>query len=252
MQRLLIALAALLATGAAAAADTDLTLDQVLDRYTEARGGRASWEAVDSAKMDGTMLMGPGIEAPFRIWFKRPNKVRMEFDVQGMTGVQAFDGEAGWYVMPFMGKTEPEPMAEDQLKDIVDTADFDGPLIGWQEKGHQLTLAGVEEVDGTEAYRIDVVKANGDEMTVYLDAEYFLEFKQTARTSRQGNEVVVHTEIGDYKEVGDIVLPHSMEMTFEGMPVSQAISIETIELNPGIDDDRFAMPEGEAAATDAE
>ena len=43
----------------------------------------------------------------------RPNKMRMEFTIQGMTGVQAYDGKTGWMVMPFMGKKDPEPMSGD-------------------------------------------------------------------------------------------------------------------------------------------
>ena len=34
--------------------------------------------------------------------------------MQGMTGIQAYDGETAWGVMPFMGKSDPEEMAEDQ------------------------------------------------------------------------------------------------------------------------------------------
>lgn len=223
-------------------------LDEVLDKNMEARGGYESWQQVETARMTGKMMMGGGMEAPFRIEFKRPDKVRMEFDVQGMTGIQAYDGQTGWFVMPFMGKTEPEEMAEDQLKEVQEMADFDGPLVDYQEKGHTVELVGIEDVEGTEAYKIQLTKADGDVSTIWLDADYFLEFKQTSRTERQGNEVVVHTTLGDYKEVGDVVMAHSMEMQFEGMPMTQSISIESAEFNVDIDDSRFAMPEPAAAA----
>ena len=245
MKRMLLLLLALVA----GAVHAEPTLDEILEQNMEARGGYDDWKAIESAQMTGKMLMGGGIEAPFRLWFKRPDKVRMEFDVQGMTGVQAYDGESGWYVMPFMGKTEPEAMAEDQLKDIKEMADFDGILVDWEEKGHKVELAGSEDVEGTPAYRLEVTKANGDQNTIYLDQEYLLEIKTTAKTERQGNEIVVHTTIGDYKEVGDIIMPHSMEMTFEGLPMTQQLTIETVELNADVDDGRFEMPE---AATGGE
>lgn len=245
MKRMLLLLLVL----AAGAVQAEPTLDEILDQNIEARGGYEAWKSIDSAHMTGRMLMGGGIEAPFRLWFKRPDKVRMEFDVQGMTGVQAFDGETGWYVMPFMGKTEPEAMADDQLKDIKEMADFDGILVDWEEKGHSVELVGTEDVEGTPTYRLDVTKANGDENTIFLDQEYFLEIKTTAKTERQGNEVIVHTTIGDYKEVGDVIMPHSMEMQFEGLPMTQQLTIENVELNADVDDARFDMPE---AATSGE
>ena len=222
-------------------------LDEVLANNIEARGGYESWQDIETARMTGKMIMGAGMEAPFRIEFKRPDKVRMEFDVQGMTGIQAYDGETGWFVLPFMGKTEPEVMAEDQLKEVEEMADLDGPLVDYQEKGHEVELLGTEDVEGTEAYKIQLTKKNGDVSTIYLDTEHFLEFKQTARTTRQGNEMVVHTTLGDYKEVGDVVMAHSMEMEFEGMPVTQSIAIDSVELNVDIDDSRFAMPAAETA-----
>lgn len=239
----LIAALALAVAGTTAAAE----LDEVLEKNIEARGGYQNWQQVQTARLSGRMMMGEGMEAPFRIEFKRPDKVRMEFDVQGMTGIQAYDGRTGWFVMPLMGKTEPEEMAEDQLKEVREMADFDGPLVDYQQKGHNVELLGTEEVEGAKAYKIQLTKADGDVSTIWLDAD-FLEFKQTSRTERQGNEVVVHTTLGDYKEVGDVVMAHSMEMQFEGMPVTQSISIENAELNVEIDDSRFAMPESAAAA----
>lgn len=233
-----LAAALLMSAGPVAAED----LETILDRYVEAKGGAQAWSEVESASMTGTMLMGHGMEAPFRMEFKQPQKIRLEFDVQGMTGVQAFDGEKGWMIMPFMGKTTPEAMAEEDLKQIRENADFDGPLMGWEAAGHQLRYEGMDDVEGTPVHKLVVQRADGDEQLVYLDADSYLELKTTTRTTRNGQEMVVHTMIGDYKDVDGLMMPHVMEMTFEGMPVSQTIVIEAGQLNVEIDDERFAMP----------
>ena len=73
----------------------------------------------------GTMTMGPGIEAPFTWYWKRPHMLRVEFTLQGQTGIQAFDGTTGWMYMPFMGKTEPEKMPDDLLSNVEDQSDFE-------------------------------------------------------------------------------------------------------------------------------
>jgi len=78
----------------------------------------------------------------------------MEFTLQGMTGIQAYDGTKGWMVMPFMGKTEPEAMTGDDLKQMQDQADMvEGPLLNWKEKGHQVELIGKETVEGPRSGR---------------------------------------------------------------------------------------------------
>lgn len=221
----------------------ELTLDQVLANHYDALGGLDAIKGMDTATFAGKMSMGPGGEAPFKMYFKRPMKARMEFTMQGMTGVQAFDGETAWMLMPFMGKSDPEVMAEDQAKNMKEQADIDGPLVDWQEKGHQVELMGLEETEGTEAYKIRVELANGDVRTHYLDSEYFITIKQEGKTMVQGNEMEFETILSDYKEVGGLMFPHSIESKPKGAPSGQVITIDTIELNSEVSADLFAMPE---------
>jgi len=231
------------------------TLEEILAKNLEVRGGKDAILAVQTTRSTGTMRMGGSaagaLEVPFTAEFKRPNKVRIEFTMQGMTAVQAYDGEVGWSIMPFLGKTEPEEMAEDQLKDIKDQADFDGVLVNHEEKGHTVELMGTEEVDGTPAYKVKVTKANSDVVNLFLDQEYYIEFKADTKREVQGAEVEVSTVFGDYKEVDGLLFAHSMEMSFAGNPAGQVITIENMELNVEIDDSRFAMPEPRAAEAEA-
>ncbi|MEM1264199.1 MAG: hypothetical protein AAGH76_17500 [Pseudomonadota bacterium] len=247
MRKTLLATATLAFAGSAAAAD----LDEVLACNYETLGGLDDIKAVESARMTGTMTMGP-MQAPFKIEFLRPNNIRLEFEIQGMTAVQAYDGETGWAVMPFLGKTTPEEMADDQLKDVQEMAEWDGPLVDWQEKGHSVELIGTEDVEGTEAYALKVVRAGTeDESTYYLDTEYCLPFLTKGTREIQGNEMAISQTIGDYKEVGAIVLAHSMISSIGEGPAAaqQAITIETAELNVSdLSAERFAMPEAPAEA----
>jgi outer membrane lipoprotein-sorting protein len=231
------------------------TLEEILAKNLEVRGGEEAILAVKSTRSTGTMRMGGSaagaLEVPFTAEFKRPGKVRIEFTVQGMTAIRAYDGEVGWSVLPFMGKTEPEEMAEDQLKDIKEQADFDGLLVNYKEKGHTVELVGTEEVDGTPAYKLKVTKANGDIVNLYLDQEYYIEFKADTTREVQGAEVKVSTVFGDYKEVEGLLFAHSMEISFEGNPAGQVLTMENIELNVDIDDERFTMPEPKETEAEA-
>jgi len=223
------------------------TMEEIVAANLEAKGGEEAWMALETGRMSGTMRMGGGaagaIEMPFTVEFKKPHMMRLEFTMQGMTAVQAFDGETGWAIMPFLGKTEPEEMAEDQVKQLKDQADFEGPLVNYKEKGHTVELIGKEEVDGTPAFKLKVTKANGDVDTLYLDEEYFVEFKIESDREVQGSEVTIATVLGDYKEVDGLLFAHSMEMSFGGGETQQVITINSIELGIELDDDRFAMPE---------
>jgi len=231
-----------LLTGYAAAE----TVEEIVAANLEAKGGEEAWMALETGRMTGTLRMGGGaagaMEMPFTVEFKKPNKIRLEFTMQGMTAVQAFDGEIGWAILPFLGKTEAEEMAEDQVKQLKDQADFEGVLVNYKEKGHTVELVGQEEVDGTPAYKLKVTRADGDVDFLYLDEEYFVEFKTEATREVQGNEVTVSTVLGDYKEVDGLLFAHSMEMAFGGGEAQQVITIESIDLGIDLPDSRFAMP----------
>lgn len=232
----------------AAAAQTQ-TLDEVLAKNYEARGGLERIAALSSARITGTMTMGGGMEAPFIWQWKRPDKVRLEFTVQGMTGVQAYDGQTGWMIMPFLGSSNPEKMPEDQLADLKEQADFEGELVNWKAKGHQVELLGKEKVEGTEAFKLKVVKNNGTISYVYLDAEYYLEIKGEGRRTINGQEVEFESSIGDYKEVGGLMLPHVMSSKAKGAPFEQTITFSKVELDVLLDDSLFTMPAVAAQGT---
>jgi outer membrane lipoprotein-sorting protein len=55
------------------------------------------------------------------------------------------------------------------------------------------------------------------------------------------------SSIGDYKEVGGLMFPLSIESGPKGSPQKQKLTISKVELNPEIDDARFKMPAVAAA-----
>ncbi|HUO83469.1 MAG TPA: hypothetical protein VM534_00010 [Thermoanaerobaculia bacterium] len=218
------------------------TVDQIIAKNFEAKGGLDKLRAVESMKLTGSMTMGP-MEAPFTLLSKRPSMLRIDFTIQGMTGTQGFDGTTAWSLMPFMGKTDPEIMPEAMAKDFRQQADFDGPLVDWKDKGHQVELVGEEELEGTPVYKLKLTLKEGDETMLYLDKDSYLEIKSTSKRTVNDQELQFETSLGDYKEVGGILVPHSIESGAAGTPMRQVISIESVELNPSIDGASFSMPE---------
>jgi len=238
---------ALIATLAvpALAQEGEPTAESLIEKSLEAMGGRDTLESVESARITGTMNMG-GMEAPFLYEWKAPDKVRIEFTIQGMTGTQAFDGETGWMVMPFMGKTDPEKMAPEDTEQIKDDADFRGPLYDPESKGYTVEFMGEEDVEGTPAYKLKLSKENGDVSYIYLDKDYMLEIRQEDDRTIRGQKMEMETTVGDYKEVDGLMLAHSREMRNSAMPEGQAgqtMIFDKVELNVDIPDERFEMPE---------
>ncbi|HEY3173643.1 MAG TPA: hypothetical protein VGK86_13830 [Thermoanaerobaculia bacterium] len=219
-----------------------LTVDDIVAKNIQARGGLEKLKAVKSIRLTGHMTVGPGTEAPMLIEMKRPDKLRLDVTIQGMTLTQAYDGKSGWQLNPFGGSKNPEPMSAEEMKDAAEQADMDGPLVDWKAKGHKVELVGKEKVEGTDVYKLKVTLKDGNVHYAFLDADSYLNIKGEAKRSVRGTEVETEQTIGDYKDVGGLMIPHSFEGGAKGKPEKQKITVEKIELDVPIEDARFSMP----------
>ena len=239
------ALPGLLLTAALAAPAAAQTVDELIAKSLEARGGLDKLKAVHSVRMTGRMSMGP-MELPMVIEMKRPASFRADVTVQGTLAVQAYDGTTGWGVSP-MGTGQPEPMPADAAKGMADQADMDGPLVDYKAKGNQVELVGKETAEGSDAYKLKVTKKNGDVEYHFLDAKSYLPVRVEAKRMVRGTEIEGVSTIGDYRDSGGVLWPYSIQNAAKGRPEKQTITVEKVEVNPTIDDARFKMPAAKPA-----
>src|SRR5437660_883757 len=146
------------------------TADELVAKNIEAHGGLAAIKAITSLQQDGRFEV-QGIIAQFRLEAKKDSFLRQDLTLQGMTQVQAYDGNTGWQINPFQGRRDPEMLGEDDLRDIVEDADFYGPLVDYKDKGNTVEYLGHDTVDGDDAYRLKVTLKNGDIVYYYLDPD---------------------------------------------------------------------------------
>lgn len=232
-----------LVTLLAATAGAEETVDGVIARHVAARGGAKKMQAIQSLRMTGRATTGPGKVALVSRQVKRPGRLRMECAFQGMTGVYVWDGVRGFEVAPFNGSMDLGALSpeNEQLAELQ--ADIDGPLVDWKAKGHKVELAGRETVGGREALKLVVTLKSGAVLNLYLDAaSYRLVRTESTRTFR-GHDVEEETLFGDYKKVGGVLFPHSIESGARGRPARLRVVVDKIELNPVLDDARFRIPD---------
>jgi hypothetical protein len=172
----------------------------------------------------------------------RPDLVRQDLSIQGMTAVQAYDGSVGWQTQPFRGRKDPELMGEDTLRDLLLAADFDGPLVDYAEKGNKIEYLGHDEVDGDDALRLKVTLKNGDILYYYLDPDTYLEIRKEIQQFVRGSVRERVVDLGSYKPVDGVMYPFSISEGSKNNPDAQVISLEKIEANVALRDSDFALP----------
>jgi hypothetical protein len=219
------------------------TVDGLVAKNVEAKGGAQALAAVKSLKLEGKMLANQGqLQLGYIVIKKRPGAVREETTLQGMTRVDAYDGTEGWKIAPFGGRKDPEKVSLDDAKALVEDAEIDGPLVDWKAKGSTVEYLGTEDVEGTMAHKLKVVRKNGDINYVYLDPDHFLEIRIITQRMENGARVENETDLGDYEKINGVFFPFAIEGGPKGATDKQKVIFEKAEANVPVDDAIFKFP----------
>jgi outer membrane lipoprotein-sorting protein len=224
------ALAGLLAVSPAAA----MTAEELVAKHLEAVGGEAKLKAIKSIHTVGKVRVGGGLDAKVESWAIAPDGYRGEFSLQGMTAIQAWDGQQAWSISPFRGRKEPQKLSADDAKPFIEAADIAGPLVDYKAKGNTIEYLGTEDIDGTDAHKLRVNLKNGDNAVYFIDPDAFLPIRVVNHRIVRGQEEVQSTDLGEYEKVDGIYFP------FE----SGNSHLDKVELNVPVDPKTFGFPGG--------
>lgn len=218
------------------------SLEEVIENYTKVNGSQEQWDNIKTMKMDGKFSQ-QGMEFPIIAHMKRPNSVHTSIKVMGMEIIQAYDGKDAWMINPLMGKKDAELMGEEDAKQTKKQGKFEDPLLTYKTKGHKVQLAGKEEIEGTECFKIEVEEVDGDKSTVFIDTENYLKLmERSVLTNAQTEGAVIEAFFSDYKEVENgLLMWHAMDNKIGGQSMGTMI-ITKWEFNPKVNDSIFKMP----------
>lgn len=235
---LCITLLFLLPAGAAAQ-----TADEIVKKALDARGGIEKIKAVQSERISGHVSFGQGAEGTFVVELKRPLKMHAEITIEGQKIIRVYDGKSsGWMVNPYLPSKEVQPLSPDDLKNIPDESDFDGPLVDYKAKGNQVELIGKESLDDKPVYRLKLTNKNGDVRSYFFDAATFLLVKWEGVRKNGEQEIPWESFFSEFREVRGLKYPFRIDQGSPGTELKQTLNAEKIEIDPQIDDSRFAKP----------
>jgi hypothetical protein len=221
------------------------TADELVAKNLQAHGGIEKIKSIKTQRSVGKLQQGQ-FTAQIGQETKAPDLLRQTFTIQGMTAIQAYDGSTGWQISPFEGRKDPELIGEDDLRDIVEQADFYGPLVDYKEKGNTVEYLGHDSVDGDDVYKLKVTLKNGDILNYYLDPDSMLEIRVEKIMYIRGSIHESVQDLGSYKQVSGVYFPFSMETGSKNSPNRAKITIEKFEANIPVEDSEFKMPSAPA------
>lgn len=218
------------------------TAEELVAKNIQARGGLEKMKAIKSLRMTALYDSG-GFKADVGQESKRPDSLRQTFSLQGMTQIEAYDGATGWQINPFGGRRDPELLGDEELRNVSEDADFDGPLVDYQAKGNKIEYLGHDQVDGDDVYKLKVTLKNGDIFYYSLDPDTYIEIQIEKQRFVRGAVRESVVLLGSYKPVNGVMFPFSIVAGPKNNPESGGkVTVTKIEANVPIDDKDFKMP----------
>ena len=225
--------------------------DEIIDAYHEVIGGKEKLKAIKGIKMSGKVNQG-GLEIPVDVYQMADGKTMTVINFQGMTIYQGvFDGETLWGTnFQTMQAEKSDAEATENLK--RNAMDFPDAFMDYASKGYTVELVGQETFEGTDAHKIKLTKSpmlvDGEEVAnisfYFFDTEtgVLLGTEAEAKSGPMAGQVSM-TVVTDYDEVDGLYFPFTMSTGIKGGAM-QAISFESIELNPEVEASAFTFPAG--------
>jgi outer membrane lipoprotein-sorting protein len=280
-----VSLAVSLSVSLAAVAQSapKLTAAQIVEKNVTARGGLQAWRSVETMTWKGKMDAGSAdsaarsrafamssvgkmqpasrmdlpdkaevekqVQLPFVNELKRGRKSRVELEFAGKTAIQVYDGTNGWLVRPYLNRNDVEPFTAEQLQAESQSADLDGYLVDYASKGSKVELNGVEKVEGKDAYKLKVTQKSGDEKYIWIDAQSFLDVRVSGQQRRMDGKMRnVYVYQRDFRSVNGLMIPFTLETVVDGYRGTHKIVLESVVINPKLEDSLFTKPQVAAAA----
>lgn len=214
------------------------TVDEVVAKNLEAKGGVARLKETQSVRMTGKGLI-QGMDVSITTTTKRPSLLLNEMTMGGQKMRQGFDGQTLW--MAVDGRP-PQPLPPGPQTDhIRQTSQIDSPLLDYKAKGTKVELAAPETDAGAKLHHLVVTPKGGLPMHYYIDAATGLESKIVVEAEPEGQKMKMEMRFSDFKTIDGRTIPFMIKQFVDGKQVGQ-VTFEKVEFDVPVDDAIFRMP----------
>lgn len=223
-----------------------LDASEIINKNISARGGLEAWQKTQTMVWIGHIesTHAPVAKMPFVLEMKRPNKTRFEIKAQNQKSVRIFDGNQGWKMRPTSsGKPDLQQYTSEELRFARDEPSIGGLLMDFQTNSANVTLDGVDEVAGQQAYRLSIKLPSGVTHHVWVDTHSFLDIKYDREfINKLGQSVMVPVFNRNYQSIGGLQVPLLIETGEGATEPPDKLLIEKVLLNPPLEESAFAKP----------
>jgi hypothetical protein len=198
------------------------TVDEVIAKYVNARGGKAKLLSVKTIYMEGIRQM-MGTEHIVKVTKEQDKLSRIDFEMGSQNGFTLVTPTEGWFFVPFHSPN-PLLLPADAVAGMQTDLDIAGPLVDYAAKGHQAELVGKDTANGDSCYKIKLTAHNTGKIIFYwidTKSNLLVQSSQTSSgmfgsSSKKDPNAQIITLYKDYDAVDGIQFPHTIVLKASG------------------------------------
>ena len=213
----------------------NITARAVINKYIYAIGGMEKFKSI---KDRTTVMIGTAMGQPIKIIIKQkyPDKLFQDLKAGEVDQLLYYSNGNGTMVIGDK-KITLEGKELERLK-VDATMQF---LLEPETYGVNSEYVGRELVDSTDCFEIKYVLPSGIRWFQYYSEETGLKIKETKEIQTNQGLFDQETYFSDYREVDGIKFPFSITQYFGNQEIE--LTVGSIEINTGLEDKIFEVPE---------
>src|SRR4030095_7248053 len=179
MTKLVTFFSTLILMGSVAGAQAQ-TVDDVINKYIDALGGKDKLNSIKTVYMEGVTVMQNGNEINAKIYKEQNKLFRREVSFGAGSSVSIVTDKEGWFSNPRNGGAF-EALPAERLKAQQAELDVRGGLVDYASKGSTVELLGKEKVGESDAYKIKLTPKTGNEVIYFIDSKTWYLVRETRK-----------------------------------------------------------------------
>jgi hypothetical protein len=209
------------------------TVDEVLDKYVAALGGREAIKKLTTRTMKLTRDT-PNGPVTVEFFAKAPNKSLVVTSTTHDTSYNGYDGTKHW-----LGNTREGIEENDfQIEQVRRDSDF-YKSIRLKELFANLVVRGTEKIGDREAYVIEATADDPNTEWLYFDKETGLLLRRYREFKTVLGTIPAQVDYEDYKDVDGVKVPFTVRST--SMEAVSTLKFTEVKHNVPLDDAKFKM-----------